>query len=112
MRRSNHSARLAFAVMVIALAGEFAPSRATAAEEKNEPAKISVDGLGVFRDLELRLALKRLLGTELKSSLDANAIEDAAVILVSSLGQEGFQNPEVEMHLILSDGTKSTFTFD
>ena len=66
-------------------------------------AKISVDGVGALRDRELRVALTRLLGTELKETLDANAIEDAAVILWSTLGMEGFQRPEITIETVLED---------
>ena len=53
------------------------------------------------------LALTRLLGAELKETLDANAIEDAAVILWSSLGAEGFQRPEITIEVVLEDGTRA-----
>ncbi len=82
------------------------------AEAKAEPPSVAVDGAGFLRDLELRLALKRLLDVDRVEALDANAIEDAAVILVSSLGDEGFQNPVVEIEATLVDGTEKRFTFD
>lgn len=83
-----------------------------AAEAGGDAAKISVDGVGWLRDRELQAALKRLLGTEVKETLDANAIEDAAVILSSSLGAEGFQRPEITIEALLADGSNRRFTFD
>src|SRR4051812_22261127 len=75
-------------------------------------AEVRVDGVGLFRDHELRAALKRLLDSNSRATLDANAIEDAAVILSSSLGEEGFQKPETQIEAILEDGTAKKFIFD
>ena len=74
--------------------------------------KLDVDGAGSLRDRELRLALARLLEAEDRPTLDANAIEDAAVILVSALAEEGFKSAELEIETRLADGTKKKFTFD
>jgi outer membrane protein insertion porin family len=79
---------------------------------KNGGAKLSVDGVGMLRDRELRVALNRLLGAEQLPALDANAIEDAAVILVSSIGEQGFQRPEITIEMKLEDGTQKQFGFD
>lgn len=76
------------------------------------PAKVSVDGVGLLRDRELRFALNRLLGAEIKETLDANAIEDAAVIVSSSLGEEGFQQPRIDIEVVLADGSEQRLTFD
>src|SRR5687768_2702609 len=83
-----------------------------AAGASKSSAKVRVDGVGWLRDRELRAALTRLLGAELKETLDANAIEDAAVILSSSLGAEGFQRPAVTIETILEDGSRRQFAFD
>lgn len=111
MAKNSHGFRL-WVLLALALAG-WGVSWVQAAGTAKEPtAKVSVDGIGWLRDRELRLALNRLLGVEQKATLDANAIEDAAVILVSALGEEGFQNPRLEMQLTVEDGTERTFTFD
>ena len=84
-----------------------------AAKSNGATAKLSVDGVGLLRDRELRVALTRLLGAELKETLDANAIEDAAVILWSSLAAEGFQRPEIIIEAVLQGGGEPRqFTFD
>lgn len=83
-----------------------------AAEPNGGTAKLSVEGVGWLRDRELRAALTRLLGVELKETLDANAIEDAAVILSSSLSAQGFQRPEITIETTLENGTEKTFPFD
>jgi len=92
------------------LLGLFLPLRGA---KSNPPmAKLRVEGTGLLRDRELRIALNRLLGAELKSTLDANAIEDAGVILSSSLESEGFQQPVVELEIKLEDGSEKRFRFD
>jgi len=83
-----------------------------AAEEKAAPAMFSVSGAGFFRDRELRQALKRLLRTELTAYVDSNTIEDAAVILVSALSEDGFQKPELRIIATLADGTELNRFFD
>lgn len=83
-----------------------------AAEAKTVPATFSVNGTGFLRDRELSQALKRLLRTELTTYWDSNTIEDAAVILVSALGEEGFQKPELRIIATLADGTELNRFFD
>jgi outer membrane protein assembly complex protein YaeT len=75
-------------------------------------ATLKVSGAGWLRDRELRLSLTLLLGAQRGATFDTNAIEDAAVILVSALGEEGFQKPVVEIEATLTDGTVRRLTFD
>src|SRR5207244_4133567 len=96
--------RLVWFAAALAVAG--APSPLWAAKREAAVVKLHVDGAGLVRDRELRVALQRLLDTEIKESINANAIEDAAVILSSSLGEEGFQNPRIEIQVTLVDGEK------
>src|SRR5215207_10366587 len=93
------------------LAFAFVLPLAHAAKGNDSTAKLSVDGVGLLRDRELRAALTRLLGTELKATLDANAIEDAAVILASSISEQGFQRPEITIEMNLEDGTEKRLVF-
>ena len=79
---------------------------------KSEGVKIRVDGMGWLRNRELRVALTRILDADNRAALDANALEDAAVILSSSLGEEGFQKPQIEIQVLLEDGARRTLTFD
>ena len=75
-------------------------------------ATLNVTGAGPLRDRELRRSLILLLGAQRGTTLDANAIEDAAVMLVSALGEEGFQKPVVEIEVTLADGTEKRLMFD
>lgn len=102
MRRSRSIFRGARAA---ALAGALAVSGLHAAG-------VSVDGTGILRDRELKQALVRLLDADARPTLDANAIEDAAVILVSALGDEGFQKPVLTIEVEAEAGGKRTFAFD
>lgn len=75
-------------------------------------ADVKVNGAGFWRDRDLRLSLQRLLDAEKKPTLDANALEDAGVILIASLGDEGFQAAKIEIETTASDGTANRFEFD
>ncbi len=78
----------------------------------SKPSIVSVSGTGVLQDHELGLSLARLLGADHLATLDANAVEDAAVILASTLGEQGFQKPQIDVEATLGDGTVRTFPFD
>src|SRR4051812_22307837 len=110
--RRNRSVSFLRLGFLLAVGCSFAPSRLHAAKTDQPPAKVTVDGAGLLRDREFRLALNRLLDVSGRPSLDANAIEDAAVILSSSLGEEGFQNPQIEIEATLVDGSHANQVFD
>jgi outer membrane protein assembly factor BamA len=117
VNRARPSARRGSAgtVLLLVLLGPLLALALPAAEKAattTPTATISVSGAGFFRDRELRLALNRLLRAELKAYLDSNAIEDAAVILVSALSQAGFQDPKVQIEATLTDGTEVVHEFD
>ena len=76
------------------------------------PATLKVAGVGLLRDRELRRSLVLLLGAQRGATLDTNAIEDAAVMLVAALGEEGFQKPAVTIKATLADGTLKQLVFD
>lgn len=73
--------------------------------------RLTVDGAGFLRDRELQSALVRLLGAQ-QAKLDTNAIEDAAVILMSALGEDGFQRATMEIVAELEDGRTRRVSFD
>jgi outer membrane protein insertion porin family len=83
-----------------------------AAETKPEPAKIAVSGLGWWDNREQRLTLERILGDERGVTMNANAVEDAAFMIVSSLASQGYLRPKIEVQVELADGSKQTFAFD
>ncbi len=81
---------------------------------KDEPpaAKIEVHGLGWWKDREQRVSLERLLGKERGETLDANAVEDAAFLLLSALVEGGFEKPKIETVMTAADGTVRQVVFD
>jgi outer membrane protein insertion porin family len=58
-------------------------------------ATLHVHGTGWWRDRELRISLERLLDAAKRKAWDANAVEDAAVILSATLGEAGYQHPQI-----------------
>ncbi|MBC8040428.1 MAG: outer membrane protein assembly factor, partial [Opitutaceae bacterium] len=83
-----------------------------ATERKPEPAKLSVSGLGWWDNRQQRLALDRILGEERGAVVDANTVEDAVLMIVSSLAAEGFLRPTIKARLTLTDGRSETVEFD
>ena len=75
-------------------------------------AVLRVSGLGPLRNRDLRRSLTLLLGAQRGATLDANAIEDAALMLVSALGEEGYQKPVVTIEATLADGAVKRLVFD
>lgn len=73
---------------------------------------ITVKGLGWLGDREMRFSLERLTSAGKADTLDANAVEDAAVILNSALNEEGFQEPRIDVAATLTDGATRRFAFD
>ena len=106
MRRAGASVRRIGARVAVVLAFALMSSSAVA------KVAIKVNGLGWLRDRETRIALERLTGANAAAALDANAIEDAAVILNSSLNDEGFQEPTIEIGVTEKNGARRRFPFD
>jgi outer membrane protein insertion porin family len=104
-----------FALALLCLPVAFANSAETdpvvAKTPPKTPAKLSVSGLGLWRNRELRVALQRLLGEQRSDTLDANAVEDAAFLLMSTLVEDGYLKPVVEVALTRTDGTETTVRF-
>lgn len=80
--------------------------------EKAKHATIEIDGLGWWGDRQQRIALDRMLGQERGATLDANAIEDAAFLLLSALQDQGYLKPVIEAELTAPNGERRTIRFD
>lgn len=78
--------------------------------QANVPVKVS--GLGWLRNREMRNTLDQLMGLKAAKTVDANAIEDAAVIVNAALNQDGFQRPTIDIAATLPDGSVRRFRFD
>ncbi|MDB6092867.1 MAG: surface antigen [Verrucomicrobia bacterium] len=108
MNRAVDLARTAVIAAICLVA--VAPVRAKAS--KPSKAKIEVSGLGWIHDRDQRHSLERLLGDQRQETLGANAIEDAAFLLVSALESEGYLKPVIEIELRDTSGAKQGFLFD
>jgi len=76
-----------------------------------DAAKIEVKGVGWLRGRKLRGALERIIGPA-ASTLDTNAIEDAAVMLLSAVKDEGYQDARLDLKVTRPDGSTHPFAFD
>jgi len=97
------------ALLLLLLSGVVASGRQS---EKPKHATIEVDGLGWWDDRQQRIALDRMLGQERGATLDANAVEDAAFLLLSALQEDGYLKPIIETELTAPDGERRTIRFD
>lgn len=75
-------------------------------------ATLDITGLGWFGNWEQRRSLKSLLGEQRGETLDANDVEDAAVLLLSAHVSKGYLQTELELELTTQDGRTLPFTFD
>ena len=110
--RRNRGRIVLLSVLAFAAAGVVRGATGASAPLPLEPATLKVSGVGLLRDRELRRSLLLLLGAQRGATFDANAIEDAAVILVSALGEEGYQKPVVKIAATLADGSVRQLMFD
>ncbi len=67
-------------------------------------ADLQVRGLGWFDNRSAGQKLKLLLGEQLKATVDANALEDAALVLISMLNDDGYLEPILDVEVTLPDG--------
>jgi outer membrane protein insertion porin family len=84
---------------------------------KEPKAKLKISGYGLFGDLELKRTILLLeSGGKKRKTFDANFIEDASVIILSRLTDDGYLQPELTANVTLTNGQTRTFhwrqTFD
>lgn len=75
-------------------------------------AQLEVRGLGWFSNRAAGQKLKVLMGDRHAASLDANAIEDAALVLISSLNNQGYLEPTLTVEARLADGRVEKYALD
>jgi outer membrane protein insertion porin family len=73
---------------------------------------LHVRGLGWFDNRAAEQKLKLLLGRQSGDTLDANAIEDAALVLISALNSEGYLEPGLTVDAVLADGSVAQYALD
>jgi outer membrane protein insertion porin family len=75
-------------------------------------AELHVTGLGWLGNRTAEQRLKLLLGEQRGATLDANAIEDAALVLISSLNEQGYLEPLLTVETHLTDGREEKYPLD
>jgi outer membrane protein assembly complex protein YaeT len=75
-------------------------------------AEIKVRGLGWIGDRTAEQRLKLLLGGKAAPALDANTLEDAGLVLISALTDDGYLTPVLTVEVTAADGQHTTFPLD
>jgi len=88
----------------------FALGALSAAADTNKPAKLKVSGFGWIGNRELKRTILLLQGQKKSAQFyDANFVEDAALILLSKVADEGYLQPRIVAAITLEDGTVKEF---
>src|ERR1700749_4958747 len=74
--------------------------------------ELDVKGLGWFGNRAAEQRLKLLLGEQRGGFLDANGIEDAALVLISSINENGYLEPKVIARVTLGNGKTEDYPLD
>ena len=75
-------------------------------------ADIQVHGLGWFGNRKAEQKLKLLLSGQQGSPVNANTLEDAALVLISGLNREGYLEPVLTVEATLADGRVERHALD
>ena len=87
-----------------------APADESRVEAEAKQAALKVRGHGLWGNLRLRAQLRLLLPeAEADQRLDSFTLEDAAMLLLSTVQQEGYLRPTMEVDVLGEDGTIETF---
>jgi len=73
---------------------------------------LHVRGLNWFGNRKAEQQLKLLLGEQHGATLDAGALEDAALVLISALNDEGYLEPGLMVEITLPDGSAASYPLD
>lgn len=100
-----------FRLSLALLLGGFLSAQISAKEK--ESAQLKISGYGFFGNRELKGALKLLQRPGQKPRVfDGNFIEDAALILISTLKGDGYLEPKIKARVTLEDGSSATYVWD
>jgi len=85
----------------------------TAKPQKPNPAKFKISGYGFLGDLQLKKSIELLILNNQKPEIfDANFVEDASLILASTLRRDGYLQPGVSAQLTLENGERLGFKWE
>ena len=82
------------------------------AAARAESPPLEVGGLGWLGNRGAVQTLKLLLGSQMAAPLEAGPIEDAALILISQLNDEGYLEPKVTVRVRHADGAETEHPLD
>ena len=85
---------------------------ACAASPPLRAAELHVRGLGWIGNRKAEARLKLLLGDRSASTLDASTLEDASLVLISSLTDDGYLEPVIQARVVTVDGAESDYALD
>lgn len=106
------AASLAWMAVAVCLLGAGAPARA-ADTNGVRSAKLKVSGFGVVGNRELKRTIRLMSSRKTPPEFyDANFVEDAALIILSTVTREGYLAPRISATLTLADGQKRSFDWD
>ena len=77
-----------------------------------DAAELHVRGVGPLGNRKLEQRLKLLLGEKADGPLDASNVEDASLVVVSKLTQDGYLEPIIHADITLTDGRKVSYPLD
>src|SRR5262245_43852696 len=100
-------------LLAIAGVGLTLPSRTNAAPAStNKPAVVKVSGFGLLENREMRRLLRSFQTNQaFPTIVGRDFVEDAALMLLSRVNQDGYLDAKLVAHFTLVDGTKQTFTW-
>src|SRR5436190_598505 len=76
-------------------------------------ASLKISGFGPLGNRELKKTIRLMSGKKTPPEFyEANFVEDAALIIVSTLNREGYLAPHITAALTLSDGQEQRFEWD
>lgn len=108
----NIAGGLAFSLAAICLFKSAGVAMAADSTSGLEPAELQIKGYGLIGNLKLKRMLKILNeGTNRPSVFRANFVEDAALLLISQLREDGYLQPRVTAELTLNDGRKMSYAW-
>ena len=82
-----------------------APAATDAEPPKIKPAKVEFSGYGILGNRQLKRLVRTMQGEDMrKEVVDANFIENAGLIIISRMREDGFLQPTIVADIILADG--------
>lgn len=112
MNSALQLARHGFWLIVLICAGLAFTAHAADTNSPPPNAKFQISGYGFFGDLRLRRIINLLEVQKSKQQfLDANFMEDSALILKSKIREDGYLQPQIVIRCIKEDGSQAHYTW-